>query len=58
MSANVKGKGKGRGKRTGLPVDKDEDNSQVVYDRALIYDIGVKICANQDYNPIREVWLF
>ena len=57
MKGVSKGKGKVKGKRT-VRQDPDSDSvREVVYDRVLIFDIGVKICANKDYNPIREVWL-
>ena len=63
MSANLKdvtkgkGKGKRRGKRTVLPENQQDDNSPVIFDRVLIFDIGVKISETKDYKPIREVRL-
>jgi hypothetical protein len=59
MSPTEKGirKGKGKGKRSVLPRDPEPDNNsgRVMFDRVLIFDIGVKICSAKDYKPIREV---
>ena len=57
MSSTMKGvnKGKGKGKRN-VQRNPDSDSiGEVIYDRVLIYDIGVKISKTEEYSPIREV---
>ena len=64
-------KGKGKGKTTVTPKDPDRTKDgglkikmdfskkrrRVLFDRLLIFDIGMKISLAKDYNPIREVWI-